>query len=1095
MNSLQFNPMELVSLIYFTSSFLICLIFVFFFLGDRRDYLKFWAVSWGVFAVAYMLLYYFFLLQFPALLLYYALILVTGAYFFHRAALAFLDFQEPVFWKVAAALAFLLIIGSNFFEVSLIIWQLAVFGFSGLLYLNAGACFLKQKVGSQRVVGSLVLLLGLIIFTYPFSYEVLFVATWGYVINGTIGLAVGLGTMGLHMQNLNTTLQEKNRQIRQEHDYLFQIFDSMNQYILVCSPDYRLEFLNRAARNLYGDSKGEICYEQMGKNSPCARCPISNILQQDSSESISYVIENQDLILKGSATRLTNLDGSVSVLEVLEDVTEHKQAEQKLIASENRYKAVVEDQTEMICRFRADGVLTFVNQAYCRYFNKEPEELLGRPFTSLIPPEDQVIVNKHHAMISPDNPVVEYEHRVMLPDETIRWQHWVDRAFYDQQGNIKEFQAVGRDITEFKQTERQLRESEERNRAVLSAFPDIMFIFDRQGIYLDYYTSDIDSLAAPPEQLMGKSIREVLPLEIAEQSLQCFERAVETGQPQQIEYTLEVLSGLKHFEARITPMGEYRLLAIVRDITDRKKAEETLREQQSLQELLMNLANYFINIPLENVDQAINEMLEDIGKFTKVDRAYITNHDYNRQVTGITHEWYAEGITPLINSQQDVPFDHVREIIEIHRQGEIVHIPAVADMPDKKIIHAYFEARGIKSLILLPLFYEGRNIGYVGLDTVIEKKHFTKGEIDLLKVFAEITSNALARQKNEIKIHYMSYHDKLTGLYNRTFLEEKMASLNTEEQLPLAVIMADLNGLKLVNDTYSHATGDELLKCAADILRKSFRAEDIIARWGGDEFVVLLPQTTEKTARSMCKRIINLCRNAYVEDVPVSMALGIAARSSITMNPAEILKLAEDNMYKQKLTENRSTKSAILRALLKTLQEKSYETETHTRGMQKIAQDIGNRIELPDSELNRLDLLITLHDIGKINISEEILTKSGSLTAEEWEVIKEHPEIGFRIARTTEEFAHVAEDILAHHERWDGAGYPQGLKEKEIPMLARITAIADALEVMTNGRPYKKALSADEVITEFKRCAGTQFDPELVLVLVSIIETDRDYMR
>ena len=202
----------------------------------------------------------------------------------------------------------------------------------------------------------------------------------------------------------------------------------------------------------------------------------------------------------------------------------------------------------------------------------------------------------------------------------------------------------------------------------------------------------------------------------------------------------------------------------------------------------------------------------------------------------------------------------------------------------------------------------------------------------------------------------------------------------------------------------------------------------------------------------------------------------------------DTLKEAEDSMYKQKLTESRSTKNAVLKALLKALESKSFETEQHTRRMQQVAKQIGEKIYLPDTEVNRLELLITLHDIGKINLSEEILTKDGPLTEDEWVEVKKHPEIGFRIARATEEFAHVADDILAHHECWDGKGYPQGLQGTEIPLLARITAIADAYEVMTNGRPYKKALSPTEVSDEFQRCSGTQFDPELVKIFFTLCE-------
>jgi len=344
------------------------------------------------------------------------------------------------------------------------------------------------------------------------------------------------------------------------------------------------------------------------------------------------------------------------------------------------------------------------------------------------------------------------------------------------------------------------------------------------------------------------------------------------------------------------------------------------------------------------------------------------------------------------------------------------------------------------------------------------------------------------RRMAEEQLRYISLHDTLTGLYNRTFIEAEMKRLDTARQLPLSIIMADLNGLKLINDTYGHPIGDRALQIAAKIIRNSCRVEDIYARWGGDEFVIVLPQTSAAEANQLCNRIIRSCKDIFIEDVPVSMALGIACKENTDDVLYKVLQLAENNMYKQKLTESRSTKSAVLKALLKTLEAKSYETEAHTRGMQEMAQLIGKRINLPDAELSRLDLLITLHDIGKINIAEEILTKDGPLTKLEWETIKKHPEIGFRIARATEEFAHVAEDILAHHERWDGSGYPQGLKGSAIPLLARITAIADAYEVMTNGRPYKTVMTVREIIAEFTRCSGTHFDPALVEILLSIID-------
>ncbi len=344
------------------------------------------------------------------------------------------------------------------------------------------------------------------------------------------------------------------------------------------------------------------------------------------------------------------------------------------------------------------------------------------------------------------------------------------------------------------------------------------------------------------------------------------------------------------------------------------------------------------------------------------------------------------------------------------------------------------------------------------------------------------------RRQADEKIRYLSYHDQLTGLYNRHFLEEEMKRLDTERQLPMSIIMVDLNGLKLVNDTYGHQTGDAMLKKAAVILKSVCREEDLLARFGGDEFVLYLPRTPEEDARKICERIEQACRSELVNEVPLSLSTGLAVKISAEQKLSDLLKEAEDSMYRDKLTESRSGKSAIVNSLLQTLAAKSFETEAHTGNMQQTANSIGVKLCLPHSELHRLQLLITLHDIGKINIPEELLTRKGPLSDPEWEVMKKHSETGYRVAKATESISHVAEDILAHHERWDGEGYPQGLKGDKIPLLARITAIADAYEVMSRGRPYKKAMSKSEITAEFKKCSGTQFDPQLVELFLSVME-------
>jgi len=195
-------------------------------------------------------------------------------------------------------------------------------------------------------------------------------------------------------------------------------------------------------------------------------------------------------------------------------------------------------------------------------------------------------------------------------------------------------------------------------------------------------------------------------------------------------------------------------------------------------------------------------------------------------------------------------------------------------------------------------------------------------------------------------------------------------------------------------------------------------------------------------------------------------------------------------MYQNKLSESRSSKSNIVQGLLNTLSAKSSETKEHAMRMTNLAFHFGEELNFSNSELNRLSLLATMHDIGKTTISEEILNKPGSLSEEEWKIVKRHSEQGYKIATASEEFALIADEILTHHEKWDGSGYPNGLKGEEIPYLARNISIVDAYDVMTNERPYSKAISKEEALTEIKECAGSQFDPELAEGFIKIMKNN-----
>jgi diguanylate cyclase (GGDEF)-like protein/PAS domain S-box-containing protein len=343
------------------------------------------------------------------------------------------------------------------------------------------------------------------------------------------------------------------------------------------------------------------------------------------------------------------------------------------------------------------------------------------------------------------------------------------------------------------------------------------------------------------------------------------------------------------------------------------------------------------------------------------------------------------------------------------------------------------------------------------------------------------------RKRNEEKLRYVSMHDALTGLYNRSFFEEEMRRLNGSREYPLTIIVADIDGLKLINDTMGHASGDSLLKACAAVLQKSLRGYDILARIGGDEFAVLLPRSDERSGKKIIKRIRVFCEeyNREHNELPLHISMGAATAQGETALLEDVLKKADDLMYRDKRERKNSVRIRTVDMLMTTLNKRDYLAAGHGERIGSLSMQVGEKLNLSRKQLENLSLLARVHDLGKVGVPAELLFKKDALAKEEWEVMRQHAEKGYRIAFSSPHLAAVADLILKHHEHWDGRGYPQGLKGEEIPLECRIFAVAEAFDVMTSKRPYGKTKSTEEAIGELKRCAGTQFDPNVVDVFLS----------
>jgi diguanylate cyclase (GGDEF)-like protein len=359
--------------------------------------------------------------------------------------------------------------------------------------------------------------------------------------------------------------------------------------------------------------------------------------------------------------------------------------------------------------------------------------------------------------------------------------------------------------------------------------------------------------------------------------------------------------------------------------------------------------------------------------------------------------------------------------------------------------------------------------------------------------------------------------DEVTSLYNhRRFqegLEEEVEKAKAAGDR-LSLIFLDIDYFKHYNDVFGHQQGDQALYQVGEVMRTVCPKYSFLARYGGDEFVVILPKAGSGEAVRVAERIRNAVEEHefFGEDVQpggvMSVSVGVATLPDHASSKEELLKVADIALYKAKfesrnkvelyfsvldelkaeLAESELALISTLKTLIYLVNAKDRYTYGHSERVMQYATVLGREIGLSEKEISNLTYGGFLHDVGKIEISYEILNKPGPLNDEEWDVIKRHPEWGAEIVRPVKALGAAVPIILYHHERYDGKGYPQGLKGEEIPLGARVLAICDSFDAMWNDRPYQEAKTLPEIIQEFEMCAGKQFDPVLAARFIALLQ-------
>jgi len=576
----------------------------------------------------------------------------------------------------------------------------------------------------------------------------------------------------------------------------------------------------------------------------------------------------------------------------------------------------------------------------------------------------------------------------------------------------------------------------ERYEQVSDQSGTFMWEVDRKGVhtYVDPTVEKV--LGYTPSEMIGKRTfyDDLLPEDMEELKAYGFKmlekgEKIKNREVRQLHknghtvYTLT--SSLPIYDGKGSVIG-YR--ATDTDITNRKKIEISLKESEEKYKLLFENAVVGIAVLQQGKIKISNPMLRNIFKASKGELK-------EKNLLDLVYPEDRKKVEELHRNRVEGNKDRITEEFRVIRSDGAVR---------------WLESNGIQIMW-----------------------NDSKASLNFLM---DITD----RKETEKNILRLSYHDQLTGIYNRRFFEEELKRLDNPRNLPLSIVIVDVNGLKLFNDGFGHKAGDQLIVTVAQLLDEESRGNDVAARIGGDEFVVLMPNTDENEAEAFEHRFQNVLAKKSVAEIPISVSLGFASKSNEDMNIQDIFKRAEEKMYRIKMEQSPKYKRETLDRIMQAVFDKIFWEENHAKNTQKLARVFGEVLDYGEKEIEELELAAYYHDIGKIGVDREILMKNTLLEPEELKVVERHPEVGYQLLNTSNETFPIAEIVLYHDEKWDGSGYPQGLKEEEIPKGARIISLVEVYENLIHNRPYQQALPPKEAKAILESEKGKSFEPELV---------------
>jgi len=705
-----------------------------------------------------------------------------------------------------------------------------------------------------------------------------------------------------------------------------------------------------------------------------------------------------------------------------------------------------------------DFIILAIDKEYnYLYFNKVHKDVMKYAYNADIKTGSNLMdaisskVDKENAKINYDLALSGQSHKTIQEygDINIRYYESLYNPIYNENNEIIGASAFARDITNIVEAEREINYRKELLQYIISHSDQAVVVLDKNLNYV-YVSDKFCDLFKVNKDIIGKHHYDVFP-DLPQKFRDAHQKALKGETLSCDRDTFPRADGsIWHTRWSAQPWYDDKNnvagIILYTEVIDHI-VENEIKLENTINRLQLVMDNLMIGIAVNSVDPEVNfeYMNSNFPKFY--------------------------GTTKEALMKPDSFWDEVYEDEAFREEIKVKVLEGLASNDPK-----------LKRWEYVPIKKNGKIVRYITAQGV---------NVPNSPLIISMVMDVTEQKRKEEDIIYTSNHDYLTGLPNRKYFEEKLSELDNEQFYPLTVAMIDLDGLKLINDAYGHDLGDEVLVKISDVLKTHISDEDFVARIGGDEFVMICPNTNARDFEIIKNSISNDNLSFIYNEFKFSISVGYDVKINATTHIKDVLKNAEDKMYANKILHGQSARNETIMTLFETLKQKYEEEKIHSSRVSEYCRMMGENLGLSEDQIKELEFAGLMHDIGKITIPDRILDKPGKLTEDEWIVMKTHTINGYHILRSADKYSMLAEYALTHHERWDGKGYPNGLKENEIPLFSRIISVCDSYEAMTADRPYRKALDYKVAIAELNRCAGSQFDKELVEIFIkSIVEKE-----